>query len=213
MGRIGAALRDCAHRRALISAFVLILLLTMMGAVAARADVWRLDPNHTDIRVSWDHLGLSRQSARMTDVFGRLTFSPTNPAEGAVDVTMLVSGLTSGVAALDEVLKSPDYFDAAQFPRITFKSVAIEPMSDRAGRITGDLTIRGVTQRVQLETTWNFTGEHPLAPYNPVHRGTWVSGFTATTTINRSAFGLTRAAPLVSDQVQITINAEFIRVD
>ena len=178
-----------------------------------RADTWKLDPDHTELRFSWDHMGLSRQSGEIQSVYGRLDFTPTDPQSGSVEVTALLSGLSTGVEALDTVLASSDYFDAARFPRITFKSTAIAPTGPKSARITGDLTIRDVTHPVVLETIWNFTGEHPMSPFNPIYRGKWVSGFSARTTIARSAWGLTQALPLVSDQIEIQIEAEFLRVD
>lgn len=192
--------------------FLAAMFVTVLSS-AALADVWRLDPQHTEVRFSWNHLGVSRQSGEIIDLYGKLEFSPTAPEQGRIEVTLLLAGLQTGVSALDDMLKSPDYFDADRFPRITFKSVAVRASGDRSGLLEGDLTIRDITKRVVLSAVWNFTGEHPLGPYNPVHRGQWLSGFTAKGTINRSAFGITRAAPLVSDEIEITINAEFIRVD
>ena len=71
----------------------------------------------------------------------------------------------------------------------------------------------GVTWPVTLDVRWNFTGEYPLASINPAYQGKWVSGFSATTTIDRSRWGLKRGVPLISDKVEIRIEAEFIKVD
>lgn len=196
-----------------VLAIAWIGLMLMAWAGAARGDVWRIDPDHTEIRFSWDHLGASRQSAEIRDFYGRLVFSPTAPEQGKVEVTMLVKSLASGVAALDTMLTSPDYFDAERFPRITFESSDVRPTGDRAGQITGALSIRDQTHPVTLDVTWNFTGEHPLSAFNPVYRGKWLSGFSATTTIRRSKWGIARATPLVSDTVRVTIEAEFLRVE
>jgi len=185
----------------------------MAWTQAARGDVWRIDPDHTEIRFSWDHLGASRQSAEIREFYGRLVFSPTAPEQGKVEVTMLVKGFSSGVAALDTMLKSSDYFDAERFPRITFESSDVRPASDRAGQMTGALTIRDQTHPVTLDVTWNFTGEHPLSAFNPVYRGKWLSGFSAATTIRRSQWGIARATPLVSDNVRVTVEAEFLRIE
>ena len=197
----------------MVAISIAALALLSLMATPARADVWKLDPQHTEIRFTWDHLGLSRQSGEMREVYGRLQFAPTNPTAGEVEITMLLSGLSTGVTALDTMLRSFDYFYAKQYPRITFRSTTVVPTGDKTGQLTGDLTIRGVTRPVVLDVVWNFTGEHPLAPYNPVHRGVWVTGFTASATLNRSAWGITQAAPLISDKIMIEINAEFTRVD
>ena len=210
--RLVTAIAACWSPTIVAASCVALALLSLMPTTA-RADVWKLDPQHTEIRFIWDHLGLSRQSGEMREVYGRLQFAPTNPTAGEVEITMLLSGLSTGVTELDAMLRSFDYFDAKRYPRITFRSTTVVPTGDKTGQLTGDLMIRGVTKPVVLDVVWNYTGEHPLAPYNPVHRGVWVTGFTASATLNRSAWGLTQAAPLVSDKITIEINAEFTRVD
>lgn len=180
---------------------------------AGSDDVWRLDPEYTEVRFSWDNLGLSRQSAQVRDIFGRLTFNPTDPLNAKLEVVARVEGLRSGIGAFDTLLKSPDYFDAARYPRIVFTATSITQTGTKSGTLVGNLTIRDTTHPITLNVVWNYTGEHPLAPYNPVYRGRWVSGFSANGTLMRSRWGLTRAAPLVSDEIRLTIEAEFVRVD
>ena len=175
-------------------------------------DLWRLDPEQVEVRFSWDHLGVSRQSGEIRDVFGTLRFSPTSPETGSVEIAALVDSISTGVTALDAALKSADYFDAEQFSRITFKSDRIVPTGPRAGTLEGTLTIRNIEKPVTLEVTWNFTGEHPLASFNPVYQGRWVSGFHARGRIKRSDWGISRSAPLISDEIQLEISAEFIQV-
>ena len=190
---------------------VLSSVVVAAGSGAARADRWSFDPEHTRVTFSWDHLGVSRQSARIEKLTGQLDFNPTAPDTGQVEVSALASSLSSGVPALDMALKGPDFFDVARFGTITFKSTAVRALSDKTGEVIGDLTIRGLTQPVTLEVIWNFTGEHPLASFNPVYAGKWVSGFSAKAKVKRSAWGMTLAAPLVSDEVEIVIEAEFLR--
>ncbi|MEL7302197.1 MAG: YceI family protein [Pseudomonadota bacterium] len=202
---------DAARSAIARIAITLALLACLSGAAAA--DTWRLDPDHTEIRFSWNHMGMSRQSGEFVEPFGRLVFSPTDPVAGRVEVTMLLASLRTGVAKLDAMLRSPDYFDAEQFPRVTFTSTGVASDSPKSGTLNGELTMRGVTRPVSLKARWNFTGEHPLASFNPVYRGKWVTGFSATGIVRRSEWGMTQAIPLVSDQIEITIEAEFIRVD
>lgn len=175
-------------------------------------DIWKLDPQHTDIRFTWDHLGVSHQSGTITDVIGRLTFSPTNPAAGEIEVTAMVASLSTGVPELDTVLKSSDYFDANRYPRIMFRSTDVRPNSPKTGDVEGVLTIRGIEKLVTLAVLWNYSGEHPLAGFNPTYRGQWVSGFTARALIKRSDWGIDRGTPLVSDEIELIINAEFLKV-
>jgi polyisoprenoid-binding protein YceI len=171
------------------------------------------DPQNTEVRFSWDHLGLSRQSGRFLDVDGRLEFTPTDPAAGAVEVTIKSASIATGVKEYDANLKSADFFDTAHHPEITFQSTGVRPIGDNTGEVVGDLTILGVTRPVTLQVAWNYSGEHPLAMINPTFKGKWVSGFSATTTIQRSEWGLKRGVPLISDEIHIAIDAEFLRIE
>jgi len=180
-------------------------------SVAANEDSWAFDPEHTRVRITWDHLGVSRQSARIEKLHGALVFSPTEPEAGRVEATLIARSLSSGVPALDRALHSADFFDVERHPHITFRSNAVKAKTDKTGAVSGDLTIRGITRPVTLEVIWNFTGEHPLASFNPVYAGKWVAGFSARAVIKRGEFGMTLAAPLVSDEVVIEIEAEFLR--
>lgn len=177
----------------------------------ASADTYTFDRDHTHIAFSWNHLGISRQSARILDFDGTLDFDPSNPENGSVEVTMKVASLFTGVKVLDRDLKSSDFFDAARYPEITFKSTLIRVIGERSGEVAGDLTILGVTYPVVLQVRWNFSGDHPLGDINPAYKGKYVAGFSAVTTVLRSAWGLKRAVPLVSDEIEIAIEAEFLR--
>jgi polyisoprenoid-binding protein YceI len=177
----------------------------------ARADTWLLDKQNSEIRFSWDHLGLSRQSGRFLELEGRADFTPTDPVAGGVEVTIRAASLATGVKEYDAILKSPDFFDVVRNPEIMFRSIAITQTGEKTGEISGELTIMGITRPVTLQATWNFTGEHPFAVFNPTYRGKWVSGFSASTTVLRSEWGLKRGLPLLSDEIRIAIEAEFLR--
>jgi polyisoprenoid-binding protein YceI len=184
---------------------------SLVAGLPARGDTWVFDPQNTEVRFSWDHLGLSRQSGRFLEVDGRLEFTPTDPGAGAIDVRIRAASVTTGVKEYDANLKSVDFFDAAQHPEITFKSTGLRHIGANTAEVTGDLTILSVTRPVTLRVAWNYTGEHPLALVNPTYKGKWVSGFSATTTIQRSEWGLKRGVPLISDDIHIGIEAEFLR--
>lgn len=182
-----------------------------IGADAGNPDTYTFDKQQTNITFSWGHLGISRQSARLLDVDGRLEFD-TNAAErSSIEVTMKVASIWSGVGELDRQLKSSDYFNAFQFPTMTFKSTAVRTTGEKTGEVTGDLTILGQARPVTLAVIWNFGGEHPLSTLNPAFKDKFVSGFTATTKLLRSEWGMTRGTPLTTDEIEITINTEMIR--
>lgn len=194
--------------------FVAAVLAVLIGGAAppASADTYKLDRDHTEVRFTWDHLGLSRQGGRFLDVSGTVTFDPANPETSAVDVRIPLKSIATGVKALDEhLVKSKDFFDMAQFPEAAFKSTRVLRTDERVAEVMGDLTLNGVTKPVVLDVVWNFTGEHPLANINPTYAGHFSSGFSATTQILRSDFGITRTIPFISDEIRITIETEMHR--
>ncbi len=193
---------------AIIPLAVSLLLATPMAA----ADTYDIDPEHTEVRFTWDHLGLSRQGGRFVDVKGTLTFDQQQPELSTVEVEIPLEGLRTGVAKLDEhLLNSREFFDVKAHPSITFKSTGVQMKSDRTGQVTGDLAMNGVARPVVLDVVWNFTGEHPLSTINPVYAGIYASGFSATTQLRRSDWGLTRTIPFVSDEIRISIETELHR--
>lgn len=193
--------------------WLLALIVWLAPPTLARADTWVFDRQNTEITFSWDHFGLSRQSGQFLEMRGKLDFTPTDPESGSVDVTIRVASISTGVRELDEILRSADYFDAARHPEIRFRSTGVRRLDDKTGELDGDLTMLGATRPVTLRVRWNFTGEYPLAAVNPVYQNKWVSGFSAETRILRSQWGLTRALPLISDEIRISIEAEFLRQD
>lgn len=194
-----------------LAVLALALALVWCGAPAAEAATYTFSKDYTSVRFSWSHLGLSRQSARVMDISGTVDFDPAEPEASRVDVLMNASSLSSGVRAFDDLLRSVEYFDAQRHPTIRFRSTSARKMSDRTGELTGDLTVMGVTKPVTLYVVWNFSGEHPLAAVNPNYKDIYVAGFSATGVLRRSDWGLSRAVPLVSDEIELTIETELIR--
>lgn len=187
--------------------------LALVDVVPAVADTWVFDKQSTEIRFSWDYLGLSRRSGRFTEMDGALEFSPTEPEAGKIELWIRANSVSTGAREFDDLLKTPDFFSATGNPRITFRSTGITKTGERTGDVAGELTLMGITKSVILSTTWNFTGEHPLAASNPTYQGKWVSGFSATTKVLRSEFGMKRGIPMVSDEVRIDIDAVLLRRD
>lgn len=192
---------------------IVFTLLAVLGmAAAARADVYEIDKDHTEVRFTWDHVGMSRQGGRFRDVTGTLNFDPVTPGNSSVDVRIKVASISTGVTKLDEhLVRSGEFFDVQAFPSITFRSTSVAPTAGRAAHVTGNLAMNGVTKQVVMSVRWNFSGAHPLGSINPVYKETYVSGFSATATILRSDWGLARTVPFISDELRITIEAEFHR--
>lgn len=184
--------------------FLTAALLTAFAAPLAAAPVtYAIDPNHTDVIAQWSHFGFSHPIAHFGQAEGAITYDADNVGQSSVHVTLPLSGLEAHVPAFNEHLRSDDFFDAANHPNVTFKSTRVEAAGEGKLRVIGDLTIRGVTKEVVLDTTINKIGEQPMAK-RPA------AGFDATTTIKRSDFGLGLYAPNVSDDVQIRITTEAV---
>lgn len=196
------------RRAAYAAAFALILALNYP---AAAADPYVFDKNHTEIRFSWSHFGVSRQAALFLDYDGGITFDQAAPEKSSIEVTIKPASVYSRVPKFDDHLKSSDFFDVQKYPEISFKSAKVEKTGDKTGKITGDLTIKGITKPVTLDVTFNYAGEHPLAATNEKLKGVKVAGFAASTKVKRSDFNLGLFAPAVSDEVVIEIQTELHR--
>lgn len=200
-----------AFARRAATAAIACLALVASAPSPGRADTWVFDKQHTNVSFTWNRLGISRQTGRIVDVDGRVAFDPEDVEKASVDVSMRVASIWTGVEALDRHLRSPDFFDAARHPIITFRSTSVRKTGERTGEVTGELTILGQARPVTLNVHWNFTGEHPLSSANPAFRDKFLSGFSGRSTILRSEWGLSRGAPLVADEVDIAIEAELVR--
>lgn len=188
-------------------AFASLLIATAMGAVSpamAAPTAYALDPGHTQVFASWNHLGFSNPSAYFPVKDGKLIYDPSNPARSSVKVTLDTANMETFVPKLNEHLAGKDFFQVAQFPTATFTSTSIIP--DRSGTrmtIHGNLTIRGISKPVKLTAHLNERGIHPMAKKSAI-------GFSASGTILRSEFGMGGFTPAVSDQVTLRITAEAV---
>ena len=171
---------------------------------AVAADKYEFDGNHTNVVFSWTHFGLSNPSARFTKVEGEVLLDAADLTKSSVSVTIPVDSLRTDVPKFDEHLRSGDFFDLAKFPSATFKSTKVEKAGDNKLKVTGDLTIHGVTKPTVLDVTVNKIGDHPMAK-KPA------AGFDAWTTVKRSDFGMGNYVPNVSDEVKIHITTETLK--
>lgn len=165
---------------------------------------YSLDPAHSVILFSIQHMGLTDYYGRFDDMSGTLNFDGNQPERSQVSVTVDMDSLDTPSPRLNKTLEGKDVFDVADFPEATFKSTSVTRLGDDHGRITGTLTIRNVTKPVTLDTVFIGTTRNALDDSPEL-------GFRATTTIKRSDFGLTGMVwePLVSDDITLTIEAAF----
>ncbi|GAB02349.1 MULTISPECIES: YceI family protein [Acinetobacter] len=168
--------------------------------LAAPVD-YKIDPTHTATVFSWNHFGFSTPSANFTDIQGVIKVDNAKPANSSVEVTIPLSSVNTNVAALDKEFQEEAWFNAAKYPNITFKSTKVETKDKKHFKITGDLTVKGVTKPVVLDAVLNKQGEHPMAKVPAI-------GFNATTSFDRSAFGIGNYVPNVGDKITVNITTE-----
>lgn len=178
-------------------------LLAGASFAAAAADRYDLDPNHTFPRFAINHLGFSTFHGQFDKTSGTATID-TAKKTGSVDVTIDVASISTGVAKLDEHLKTPDFFDAAQYPTITFKSTSFKFAGDKPAEVSGELTMHGVTKPVSLSVASFVCKDHPMTK-KPA------CGADLTATIKRSDWGITTYVPAVGDEVTLSIEVEAMK--
>src|SRR5579863_10127064 len=168
-----------------------LLLLASLPAVAA--EKYDIDPNHTFVTFGWNHLGFSNPTARMEKVIGSVMLDTADLSKSSVSVTLPLDGLHTGVEKLDTHLKTDEFFDAAKYPNITFARTKVENAGTDALKITGNLTVHGVTKSVTRNTKINKIGDNPMMKMPS-------AGFEADVVLKRSDFGVTKYVPMVSDE-------------
>lgn len=182
------------------------------GLSAKPADVtagtYAMDTTHVNVTWAVSHMGLSLYQGRFNDIDGTLTIDPANPEDASVSVTIKSDSVDTLSERLDEELRSEEGFKAEEFPEITFTSTAIKLKEgrDTHAKITGDLTMLGVTKEVTLHADFLGAGVHPFNKKETI-------GFQARGKIKRSDFGFTTWAPVVGDTVTLNIGAEFAKAE
>jgi polyisoprenoid-binding protein YceI len=179
-------------------------------AQAAKPTQWQIDPAHSAAHFSVRHLMISNVRGEFSKVSGSAVLDPSDPTKSTVEVSIDTTSIDTRELQRDEHLRSADFFDVANHPAITFRSKKIAPAGPERFKVTGDLTIRGVTR----EVTFDLEGPTPPIkdPWGNVR-----AGVTASAKINRKDFGLVWNAltetggVVVGDQVSITFDAELIQ--
>lgn len=170
-------------------------------AARVKAGTYKVDSAHTQIAWTVNHLGFNAYHGLFGDPTGTLTLDPAKPAAAALSIEIPINRLESTSDALNKHLLSADFFDVAKFPTARFVSAKIDVKGTTA-RIAGNLTLHGVTKPVLLDARFIGAGDNPMSKAPTV-------GFEATTTINRSDFGISYGVPVVSDRVELRITAAF----
>ena len=178
----------------------------------AGVTVWTLDPAHSLVEFSAKHMMITTVKGRFADVKGTITVDEANPDRSVVEVEIDVASIDTRQEQRDAHLRSADFLDVETFPTITFRSKRVEGAHAEAGdsfRLLGDLTIRGVTREVVLDTTFEGTGKDPW--------GGERASFSAETKLDRRDFGLTwnqaleTGGILVSNQLKLSLEVQAVK--
>ncbi|MBI1686143.1 YceI family protein [Caulobacter hibisci] len=170
-------------------------------AAAPKGD-WALDKRHASLTLRVKHFGTSNYTFRLSGLDGAYSFDPAKPLDTKVSIAVDPKSVDTGLPNFNkEISDDPKFFDSTKYPTITFVSTKLDQTAPGKGKLTGDLTFRGVTKPVTLDVTYNGFAKTPF--------GSQIMGFSATGKIKRSEFGFTHLVPLVSDDVDLAIEAEF----
>ena len=179
-----------------------------LSPALALASTWDIDPAHTTVEFSVRHMMVTTVKGQFQKVKGTVELDEKDPTKSTVEVSIETASIDTREAKRDGHLKSPDFFDAAKFPALTFKSTKIEKAGKGKFKVTGDLTMHGIAKPVVL------TVEGPSAPIKDPY-GRTVRGVMATGKLDRKDWGMTwnkaldTGGVVVSDEVKLDINAEL----
>lgn len=189
-------------RLRLLLAPTLALAAFAAGAAPAR---YELDPVHTRVLFAIDHAGFSKALGTVSGSTGTLVFDPDDWHGARLEVSVPVARVDLGDAKWNQAALARNLLDGERFPEARFVSTRVEPQDPQHARVTGELTLHGVTREVTLEVTLNALKRHPLPPFRRI------AGFSATATLQRSDFGIDAWKSMIGDSVELRIEAEAVR--
>ena len=171
-----------------------------------QAGHYTVDSGHTQVGWRVSHMGFSNYTGGFSDVSGTLDLQPKDPAAAKMSVKIPVASVATTSAKLTDELKGEQWLDAGKYPDMTFVSTKVAPAGKDKAKVTGDLTLHGVTKPVTLDVTLVGAGANPLSKKYTV-------GFEATGTLKRSEFGVKTYVPLIGDELHLVIAGAFERQD
>jgi len=165
-------------------------------------EIYKIDPVHSSVKFSIRHF-VSKTTGSFGDFEGMLNIDRADLSNSSVEATVKIPSVDTDSKKRDAHLQKDEYFNAKEHPLMTFKSTKWEDAGDNKFKVTGDLGIRGVTREVVLDVE--------LLGFGDGMRGAYLSGWEATTTLDRTEWGITGGQPAVGNDVAVTINVEAIR--
>ncbi|MBS1566163.1 MAG: polyisoprenoid-binding protein [Bacteroidetes bacterium] len=184
----------------------LLLSAAALFTLVSFGQTWSVDKAHSQLNFSVTHLGIAEVGGGFRSFDSKITSSKDDFSDATVELTAEVSSINTGNDQRDNHLKSPDFFDAAKFSTLTFKSKSFTKAGGKKYKVTGDLTLHGVTKTVTLDATLNGTTVHPMNKKT-------IAGFTFTGIIKRSDFGVAPSMPaaMLADDVKLMASGEFAK--
>lgn len=180
--------------------FALLMFASVISTAAIAADSYTLDPNHSYPHFGVNHLGFSTMYGQFNKTSGKITLDRANKT-ASVDVEIDAASLSTGHQKLDDHLRSADFFNVKEFPKLVFKSTKVNFKGDTPATVEGNLTLLGVTKPVTLNIDSFKCGAHPM-------KKSEMCGIDASTMIKRSDFGMKYGLPNVGDDVKLFIDVE-----
>ena len=183
---------------------------TIANPAATATSTWNIDPAHSAAEFKVRHMMISNVKGKFTGLTGKLLLNEADISRSSIEASIQVATLNTGDEQRDTHLKSGDFFDVEKFQTMTFVSTKVQPIGEGEGKVTGDLTLHGVTKQVTFEV------EGPSEPGKDPWGNTRI-GLSATTKINRKDFGLAWNAALetggvlVGEEVAISLDVQFIK--
>lgn len=187
-------------KKILLAAFAIVSL----SAFTIINGSWKNDAAHSQLGFTVTHLGVSDISGTFNDFNVEVNSSKPDFSDASFELTAQAASIDTRVEARNNHLKSADFFEVEKYPTLTFKSTSIKKAGKDKFKLSGDLTIHGVTKPVVMDLTYNGTIENPASKKQ-------TAGFTLSGSINRSDFALGSKfpAPMISDEVRINASGEF----
>jgi polyisoprenoid-binding protein YceI len=182
---------------------VTVAALLLLSFTTLQPSTWNLDKAHAKLGFSITHMMISDVEGSFNTFTSTVTSSKEDFSDAVVEMTADVNSVNTGNSSRDNHIKGEDYFDAAKYPVITFKSTSFKKIDDKNYKVTGDLTMHGVTKSIELNALCNTT-THPMT-HKPV------AGFKITGKIKRTDFGVGSASAMLGSEVTIVANAEFAK--
>jgi len=173
-----------------------------LPALAADGSTWQFDASHSDAHFSVKHMGITIVPGDFSKITGTAQIVDQDLSQSTVNATIDMSSLSTRVERRDSDLKSPNWFDVAKFPTMTFQSTKIVKTGDGTAKMSGNLTIHGVTK----EVTFDVSGmTSPITTPQGMHRG-----LMATTKIDRRDFGVGAETPVVANDVNVELYIDLV---